>query len=99
MKIAQALFIVIFAILGALIVGWWVNRSHIEQMYAEKVVAFIAAGPRFTAFDGQKLCDQLRHLAEHSFGWKKSGHPLPDCDFLKEPKKETPKASPSTTQG
>lgn len=81
----RILFVLIFVSLGALANGWWTNREHIIAHQAAKVDAFIAAGPRFTAKDGQKLCEALREIAKYSTGFQQSGKPLPTCDYGERP--------------
>lgn len=44
---------------------------------------FIAKGPRFTAFDGQELCEKVRELEAVSYGFKDSGKPQLTCDYVK----------------
>jgi hypothetical protein len=78
--VARALFIVIFILLGALAMGWWTNRENIANQQLERINSFIAAGPRFTGKDGQELCKFVNIVADHSYGFKKSGLPLMDCE-------------------
>ena len=38
-----------------------------------RIDAFMARGPRFTAHDGQVLCERVRTLEQSSYGYKDSG--------------------------
>ena len=78
--VTRTLFVVIFVLLGALAMGWWTNREKIANQQVEKINAFIAAGPRFTAKDGQELCEYINTVAKYSIGFQKSGLPLLDCN-------------------
>lgn len=42
---------------------------------------FIGKGPRFTAQDGQELCQIVRVIAIESYGFQSSGRTLPDCHY------------------
>lgn len=76
----RALFIITFAFLGALGFGWWTNYQNIQDAETQRLKAFMAAGGRFTANDGQELCEFTNVIAEHSIGFKQSGLPLLDCE-------------------
>ena len=81
--VARTLFIVIFILLGALAMGWWTNRENIANQQLERINSFIAAGPRFTAKDGQELCERIAELEKHSIGFQQSGIVPQPCNFLK----------------
>lgn len=36
---------------------------------------FVNKGPRFTAYDGQELCERVKRLESESYGFKNSGFP------------------------
>lgn len=71
------------AVVGALVVGWAVNRDNIQELQTAQIQQFINAGPRFTADDGRALCEVVRALAQESYSYRASGKPLPVCDYLK----------------
>jgi hypothetical protein len=78
----RALFLITFAAIGALAFGWWTNYQNIKDAETEKITSFIGAGPRFTAQDGQKLCERIAELEKHSIGFQKSGIKSPPCDYF-----------------
>lgn len=52
---------------------------------AWQIYRFISAGPRFTATDGAALCQRVRALEQHSYGYQHAGlQPLP-CDYATRP--------------
>jgi hypothetical protein len=75
----RALFLITFASIGALAFGWWTNYQDIQDAQDERLKAFLNAGPRFTAYDGQELCEFQNVIAKHSIGFQQSGLPLLDC--------------------
>lgn len=54
---------------GALIVGWFINRDKIQELQAKQINSFISAGARFTAQDGQKLCERIKSLELELYGF------------------------------
>ena len=38
-------------------------------------------GPRFTAQDGQELCERVKALEEHSYGFANAGLKVLDCRY------------------
>ncbi|HOW75603.1 MAG TPA: hypothetical protein PK959_06685 [Candidatus Competibacteraceae bacterium] len=46
---------------------------------------FFKAGPRFTAQDGQALCERVAALERHSIGFQQSGSISPPCRFVRKP--------------
>lgn len=43
---------------------------------------FIQQGPRFTAQDGQVLCERIRALEQASYGYRNAGKTPLACDYL-----------------
>ena len=43
--------------------------------------AFISKGPRFTAYDGQELCERVKRLESESYGFKDSNLPQLPCNY------------------
>lgn len=80
--INRLLFVATFVAIGVLTAGWWHNRSLIEMQKAEKIAAFMSAGPRFTAEDGQRLCERIAELEKHSIGFQRSGIVSPPCNYM-----------------
>jgi len=62
--INKILFGVTFAAIGALATYEW----HKDQEILERSQAFMNVGPRFTARDGQELCERLQRLEQHVYG-------------------------------
>lgn len=67
----------IFGILFVISVGF--QFSHHRQ--------FINKGPRFTANDGQELCERVRALELDSYGFKDKGRQLIPCDYAQRTQK------------
>lgn len=77
----KILFVVTFAAVGALAYGWYYNNQRIimtQQTYIDK---FISVGPRFTAYDGQELCERVRELEKYSYGYEDAGRKPLDCRY------------------
>lgn len=77
----KILFVVTFAAVGALAYGWYYNNQRIitaQQIFIDK---FVSAGPRFTAHDGQELCERIRELELYSYGYKDAGRKPLDCHY------------------
>lgn len=83
--ITRLLFGTIFAAVGALSYGWWYNNQRIVSAQQAQIEKFISAGPRFTARDGQDLCERVRTLEAASYGYRDAGRKPLDCDYLKPP--------------
>lgn len=43
---------------------------------------FMSRGPRFTAYDGQELCERVKLLEDASYGVHDRGLPKLPCDYL-----------------
>lgn len=48
-----------------------------------QVLKFVNAGPRFTAIDGQELCERVRTLEQQSYGYRDAGKKPLACDYGK----------------
>ena len=48
----------------------------------QKIQSFVAAGPRFTAADGQVLCERVKALEAASYGYRDAGKTPLACDYL-----------------
>ena len=79
----KMLFGLVFACIGALMYGWRDNNQRIIATQQAQIDKFISAGPRFTAKDGQELCERVRTLEFASIGFMKSGKPHLDCTYDK----------------
>lgn len=42
---------------------------------------FVRVGPRFTAHDGQELCERVKALEERSYGFRDAGKMPLDCQY------------------
>lgn len=81
----RLLFLTIFALIGALGYGWWFNNYRIitvqQERDQERINAFMAKGARFTAQDGQALCERVRTLEQLSYGFRDSGLKRLVCEY------------------
>ena len=76
--------ILLFALcvaIGVLIYGWYHNHSSIVANEQNKIQNFINAGARFTADDGKLLCERVRKLEQHSYGFRDAGLIPLDCNY------------------
>lgn len=78
---ARILFVLIFMAVGALAYGWWNNHQHISTVHQAQVEKFINAGPRFTAQDGQELCERVKALEASAYS--STGRKPMDCNYLR----------------
>lgn len=67
-----------YRILG-LIVGILFSASIIFQAW--QLYRFVHQGPRFTAIDGQELCERVRALEMDSYGYRDAGKKPLDCQY------------------
>lgn len=51
----------------------------------QKIQSFVAAGPRFTAQDGQELCERVKALEAVSYGYRDAGKTPLDCRYGAKP--------------
>lgn len=65
MKTDRIAIIVVFVMIGALAYGWWHNNQRIVTANQERIDKFINVGKRFTAEDGQQLCERIQVLETH----------------------------------
>lgn len=79
--VKNASLIFIFSVLGALSVGWWTNREAIMAKQEADLQKFMSAGPRFTGYDGQQLCERVKRLEQLSIGFRKAGYKPLDCNY------------------
>ena len=61
----------------ALIGYEYLQVSHTQQ----QMKSFVSAGPRFTAQDGQELCERVKALETFSYGYRDVGKKLLDCTY------------------
>jgi len=47
-----------------------------------RLQSFVAQGPRFTAADGQVLCERVKALEAASYGYRDAGKTPLACDYL-----------------
>ena len=47
----------------------------------QKIQSFVSAGPRFTAQDGQELCERIKALRSFSYGYRDAGNKPLDCRY------------------
>lgn len=65
----------------ATLLGLFVSGSLVFQLW--QLYNFINAGPRFTAQDGQELCERIRALERYSYGYRDAGKSSVPCDYFK----------------
>lgn len=68
------LLLIVIIALGSMAIQLW-------QLWT-----FIAAGPRFTAQNGQALCERVTALEQDSIGFRQSGRASPPCHYFSAPK-------------
>jgi hypothetical protein len=54
---------------------------------AVRFQGFMKQGPRFTAYDGQELCERVKRLESVSYGFRDSSFPQLDCQYSKREQK------------
>lgn len=70
------------SLVGVIGLIWY---EYLQVIHAQqKLQTFVAAGPRFTAADGQELCLVVAELAKESYGYRASGKPVPVCNYYVE---------------
>ena len=47
----------------------------------QKIQSFVSVGPRFTAQDGQELCERIKALRSFSYGYRDAGKKPLDCRY------------------
>lgn len=77
----RILFVITFAAVGALTYGWYYNNQRIIKAQETFIEKFIGAGPRFTAYDGQVLCERIQELETYSYGYKNADRKPLDCVY------------------
>lgn len=77
----KILFVVTFAAVGALAYGWYYNNQRIITTQQAFIDKFIGVGPRFTAYDGQELCERIQELERYSYGYTEAGRKPLDCHY------------------
>lgn len=85
MKAERIAIVVIFMVTGALAYGWWYNNQNITKHLQNQIVSFMSAGPRFTAKDGQELCERVRALESSSIGFQRDGKRPLECAYDQRP--------------
>lgn len=64
-----------------LLLGLMFGGSLMFQAW--QLYRFVNQGPRFTAHDGQALCERVAELEKHSIGFQQSGIVSPPCRFAR----------------
>lgn len=67
------------AIVGVLALAGYEYLQAIE--IRARFESFVNKGPRFTAQDGQALCERVRALEERSYGYRDAGKTPMACDY------------------
>lgn len=85
----KTLFVITFATMGALAYGWWYNNDVNQQqeitllkLQQTQLEKFMNAGPRFTAGDGQVLCERIRELEQLSTEYRDAGKIALPCNYV-----------------
>ena len=58
----------------------WSAVSTWHQL--DQMERFVAQGPRFTAADGQVLCERVRALEQAAYGYRDTGRTPLACDYM-----------------
>lgn len=69
--------------LGVVVLGIILIVSLSVQFYS--FYRFKSVGARFTAQDGQNLCQRIQILEYYSIGFKQSGIPKMECNYYPTP--------------
>ena len=56
----------------------YIQAIELQQRFQ----SFIIQGPRFTAQDGQTLCERVRELEQRSYGYRDAGKAPLACHYL-----------------
>lgn len=73
----------IFSTLSLIGVVALMGYEYLQAIDAQqKIQSFVSAGPRFTAADGQVLCEQVKALEAASYGYRDAGKTPLTCDYL-----------------
>jgi len=73
----------IFSTLSLIGVVALMGYEYLQAIDAQqKIQSFVSAGPRFTAADGQVLCEQVKALEAASYGYRDAGKTPLACDYL-----------------
>lgn len=54
---------------------------YVDAQQTARMDRFMAAGPRFTAKDGQELCERVRALESASYGYRDTGKVPLSCEY------------------
>lgn len=66
---------------GLVIILLIVSLAHTWMQLAQ-VQRFVGKGPRFTAADGQQLCERVAQLERYSYGYRDAGKAPLACDYV-----------------
>lgn len=61
---------------------FWLIVLWLVAVQAAQYNHFMSRGPRFTAYDGQELCERVKLLEDASYGLHDKGLPKLPCDYL-----------------
>lgn len=61
---------------------FWLIVIGLVVAQAAQYNRFMSRGPRFTAYDGQELCERVKLLEEASYEFHDKGLPKLPCDYL-----------------
>ena len=74
----------IFSTLSLIGVVALMGYEYMQMVSAQQQIqTFVSAGPRFTAADGQELCERVKALEMYSYGYQAAGKKSPDCTYMK----------------
>lgn len=63
-----------------------IGYEYLQAIDAQqKIQSFVSAGPRFTAQDGQALCERVKALEVYSYGYRDAGNKSLDCRYGAKP--------------
>lgn len=80
----KIIFSVLYYVIGITIILIFTYQMWETKMFRDE-------GPRFTGDKGQELCERIKKLEKHSYGFQNSGLPILDCNYYETKNKKEQK--------
>lgn len=77
MRKLDILSFVIFVVLSAMVA----HQYFVQNQFNDDLKKFVSVGPRFTADDGEVLCERVRTLETLSHGYREAKKPVSSCNY------------------
>lgn len=72
----------IFSTISLVSVVALIGYEHLQVSHTQQQMkSFVSAGPRFTAQDGQELCERVKAPESFSYGYRDAGKQPLDCRY------------------